>query len=399
MPDWIKAKHAGLRYREHDSRTTGVGRSKRPLRYYVQTYKWQGRTISEAFGWEGDFIHNEDEAYQIFLELKQNRKNRTPPFTLKERSEIREIELSVAQQRQQSEQSKALSLSDIFDRYLIYSKGNKRSEKSWKREEQLARLHILPSCGSLPLSKIVPAHLECIKNNMAAAGLSSRSIQYALAVVRQIFNFAIREGMFAGQNPAAGGMVVRPKEDNKKTRYLSRDEAIALLQELAKRSEEVHDMALLSLYTGMRFGEIAKLRWIDIDFAQNHIMLKNTKSGKNRPAYMTPDVKTMLKQRYQGEQDRLVFPARGFDNKPHAMISHLYYNVVRKMFNQNVSDKRDWVNFHTLRHTFASWLVEADTNIYFVKELLGHSDLKLTERYSHIGENKLKQAVQKLQRS
>jgi site-specific recombinase XerD len=69
------------------------------------------------------------------------------------------------------------------------------------------------------------------------------------------------------------------------------------------------------------------------------------------------------------------------------------------MFNQNVSDKRDWVNFHTLRHTFASWLVEADTNIYFVKELLGHSDLKLTERYSHIGENKLKQAVQKLQRS
>jgi len=157
-------------------------------------------------------------------------------------------------------------------------------------------------------------------------------------------------------------------------------------------------MALLSLYTGMRFGEIAKLIWIDVDFTQNCIMLKNTKSGKNRPAFMTHDVKTMLSQRYKGEKDRLVFPARGFDNKPHAMISHLYYNVVRIMFNQDVSDKRDWVNFHTLRHTFASWLVEGDTSIYFVKELLGHSDLKLTERYSHIGKNQLKQAVQKLQK-
>ena len=398
MSEWIKAKHAGLRYREHDTRTTGVGKSKRPLRYYVQTYKWQGKTISEAFGWEGDFIHNEDGAYQIFLELKQNRKNRIPPFTLKERNEIREIELSAAQEKQQSEQSRNVSFADIFGRYLIYSKGNKRSEKSWKREEQLARLHIFPSCGSLPLSEIAPSHLECVKNNMAIAGLSSRSIQYALAVVRQIFNYAIREGVFTGQNPAAGGIVARPKEDNKKTRYLSRDEAKALLEELSTRSEEVHDMALLSLYTGMRFGEIAKLIWIDVDFTQNCIMLKNTKSGKNRPAFMTHDVKTMLSQRYKGEKDRLVFPARGFDNKPHAMISHLYYNVVRIMFNQDVSDKRDWVNFHTLRHTFASWLVEGDTSIYFVKELLGHSDLKLTERYSHNGKNQLKQAVQKLQK-
>ena len=67
------------------------------------------------------------------------------------------------------------------------------------------------------------------------------------------------------------------------------------------------------------------------------------------------------------------------------------------MFNQGVNDKKQHVDFHTLRHTFASWLVEGDTNIYLVKELLGHSDLKLTERYSHIGENQLKQAVMKLQ--
>jgi site-specific recombinase XerD len=67
------------------------------------------------------------------------------------------------------------------------------------------------------------------------------------------------------------------------------------------------------------------------------------------------------------------------------------------MFNQGITDKKKWVNFHTLRHTFASWLVENGTDIYLVKDLLGHHDLKMTERYAHIGENQLKQAVMKLQ--
>lgn len=399
MSEWSKAKHAGLRYREHDTRTTGVGRSKRPLRYYVMTYKWQGKTVSEAFGWEGDFVKGEDEAYQIFLELKQNRKDRTPPFTLKECNDSREAGLVVIQQQKKEEEIKNLSYADIFGKYLIYSQNNKRSAKSWKREEQLTRLHILPVFKNTPLGKISQIQLERLKKNMTDAGLTARTIRYALAVVRQVFNYAIREGLYSGQNPAAGGKVVRPQEDNRKDRYLSRDEADLLLSELAKRSGEVHDMAMLSLFTGMRFGEVANLKWADVDPFQGIIILRNTKSGKNRPAYMTSDIKKMFARRGQGEPSQLVFPARGKENKPHYMISHIYYDVVRKLFNQRVDDKKQWVNFHTLRHTFASWLVEADTNLYLIKDLLGHSDLKLTERYSHIGENQLKQAVLKLQNS
>jgi len=399
MPEWIKSKHPGLRYREHETRTTGAGRSKRALRYYVMTYKWEGKTISEAFGWEGDFVKTEDEAYQIFLELKQNRKDRTPPFTLKDRAESREAVLVKARQQEQEEEVKNLSFGDVFTKYLIYSQHNKRSEKSWKREEQLTRLHILPVFKNLPLGKIAQIQLERLKKNMADAGLTPRTVRYALAVVRQVFNYAIREGLFAGQNPAAGGKVTRPQEDNRKDRYLSRDEAALLLSELAKHSQEVHDMSMLSLFTGMRFGEVANLKWSDVDLFQGIIMLRNTKSNKNRAAFMTPDIKKMLARRGPGEPDNLVFPARGADNKPHAMIGNTYYQVVKEMFNQGITDKKQHVDFHTLRHTFASWLVESDTNIYLVKELLGHSDLKLTERYSHIGENQLKQAVMKLQNS
>ena len=156
-------------------------------------------------------------------------------------------------------------------------------------------------------------------------------------------------------------------------------------------------MATLALFTGMRFGEIANLRWADVDLFQGIIMLRNTKSGKNRPAYMTPDIQKMLAARGPGDPEKLVFPARGTDNKPHYMVSHVYYDTVKKLFNSGISDKKQWVNFHTLRHTFASWLVEKGTDIYLVKDLLGHYDLSMTMRYAHIGNNQLKQAVLKLQ--
>jgi site-specific recombinase XerD len=67
--------------------------------------------------------------------------------------------------------------------------------------------------------------------------------------------------------------------------------------------------------------------------------------------------------------------------------------------NKGIEDKRQRVVFHTLRHTYASWLVENGVDLYTVKELMGHKNLAMTERYSHLGQNTLKAAVQKLERA
>ena len=408
MVEWIKSEHTGLRYREHESKTTGVGRGKRPLRYYMMTYKLDGKTVSESLGWEGEYIKNEDHARRINQKLRDNRKDRTSPFTLAEYRQQNEKVLQDEQEQIQQELVKNLPFTTIFERYLEFSKEKKRNYRSWKREDQLARLHIFPVIGNLPLMDVAQVpHIQKIQSSMSKAELSPRTIRYALHVIRIVFNFASDEGLYSGPNPAqekkktsisskAAG-IEYPQQDNKKDRYLSREEADLLLGELAKRSIEVHNMAYLSLYTGMRFGEVANLKWGDVDLFQGVIMLRNTKSGKDRPAYMNPGVKKLLASIGPGEPDQLVFPARGTDNKPHYMISSVYYKVVKELFNQGVTDKKQWVNFHTLRHTFASWLVEKDTNLYLVKDLLGHSDLKITERYAHIGDNQRRQAVLKLQ--
>ena len=124
--------------------------------------------------------------------------------------------LEAKQQHEDRERITNYFFTDVFRLYLPYSQDNKRSPKSWKREEQLTRLHILPVVKNIPLNKIAPFHLEQLKKKMGDNGQSARSIRYALAVVRQVFNFAIREGLFPGPNPAAGGIVTRPQEDKKK---------------------------------------------------------------------------------------------------------------------------------------------------------------------------------------
>ena len=124
-------------------------------------------------------------------------------------------------------------------------------------------------------------------------------------------------------------------------------------------------------------------------------MLVDTKSGKNRPAYMTGAVSAMLKSR--ARKNELVFPNRR-NGKKITQVSDTFDFAVKKLgLNDGVTDRRNKVTFHTLRHTFASWMVEVGTDLYYIKVLLGHSTIALTERYAHVGENALKAAVQRLE--
>ena len=81
-------------------------------------------------------------------------------------------------------------------------------------------------------------------------------------------------------------------------------------------------------------------------------------------------------------------------------ISNAFDRAVKNLgFNDGVSDRRFRVTFHTLRHTYASWLVQKGVDLYTVKKLMGHSTLAMTERYSHLAQDNLRDAVKKLEGS
>lgn len=113
---------------------------------------------------------------------------------------------------------------------------------------------------------------------------------------------------------------------------------------------------------------------------------------------MTDQVKTLFKKlRRKGPED-FIFTDK--DGEKFKEMPSTFRTVVNKLgFNHGITDRRNKICFHSLRHTFASWLVEAGTDLYTVKELLGHCNITMTERYSHLGQNTLQNAVKNLERS
>lgn len=348
----------------------------RPERcFYIKYKNVLGKTIREKIGWESEGI-TAAYAFQIRAER------------------LRAIRLGDEVIPIQKKKKQAISFSVFMEeKYLPWCKENK-AWGSYQRELSLYRNWLKPEIGDKPLKSISPFDLERVKKVMKDAGKAPRTIEYALAVVRQSFNKARLWNVFEGDNPAS--KVSPPKRDNKRTRFLSPEEAQALLEECKRRSQQLYEICLSCLHTGMRAGEILNLTWADIDFAQELIHIKDPKNRTNRVAYMTPEVKAMFEAKEKGAPDEYIFP--NYKTKVQE-ISHFFKKIVDSLgLNDGVTDPRDRVVFHTLRHTFASWLAIQGTPLHVIKELLGHKSLAMTERYSHLIPDAKRQAVKGLTR-
>ena len=229
---------------------------------------------------------------------------------------------------------------------------------------------------------------------MTDAGRAARTVQYALTVVRQVYNFAILHDLYDGTNPVS--KIRMPKVDNKRLRFLSHEEADRLLEALARRSVRLYEMSLISLNCGLRAGEIHALKWADLDLRRGTVSVLDGK-GWNRVVPMPRAVIEMLSAKDRTNPDDLIFPSRKGNQK--VWVSRTFARVVNELgFNEGISDRRHRVSFHSIRHTYASWLVAEGVDLYTVSKLMGHSSITMTERYSHLAPDGLRAAVKVLER-
>ncbi len=400
---WIQSnKWKGVRWRLHPTRKHGVQFD----RYYALRYQVDGERHEEALGWASDAENwTEEKAALKLAELKKAIKSGTGPTRLseerrlaKEKREAAEAERKRQEEERLQQERDCITVAQFFEQTYFPQCQADKKQGSWRTEELLFRNWINPVIGTKPLKDVSPIHLEKIKSNMAKAGRTPRTAHYCLAVVRQIFNTAKRLSYFADDNPVS--KVKKPTADNRRVRFLSHEEAKTLLDALKARSQRLHDITLVSLHCGLRAGEIFGLEWRDLDLERRQILVrdgKNSMGGRSRTAYMTDEVRQMFAWRsaLDRRQD-LVFPnTRGGRIET---ISNAFDEVIKSLgWNDGISDRRHRVVFHTCRHTFASWLVEAGTDLYTVKELLGHQSISMTERYSHLGANTLRRAVSVLE--
>ena len=386
---WIKTKFTGVRYREHETRKHGVQRD----RYFVIRYKLDGKDKEESIGWMSDGWTAQKASLEL-AKLKENIKRGEGYHSLQEKRESESARREAETRQRVLDEKASITFNQVWEQYLPQCLLDEK--KSVDREEQLYRLWIEPVIGKRTLSEVNSFLLEKIKHKMSKAELSPRSIHYCLAVIRQVFNFAIRRDSFNGVNPTI--RIKKPTEDNRRIRYLTHEEADTLMETIRFKSNDCWRICMVSLHTGMRFSEIARLTFGDLDFERGTVWVRQTKNGRSRHVPMTETIKDVFLGINGGASGDLLFP--GKNGKVRQSMSDTFERIVHSIgLNAGITDPRQKVVFHTLRHTYASWLVESGTDLFVVKELLGHRSISMTERYSHLGPNTLKSAVDRMDRA
>jgi len=268
----------------------------------------------------------------------------------------------------------------IHEKYLPYVQSYK---KSWRCDFGLLRKHIEPIWGHLFLDQITKDAVLALmaKHRTTHAPGSCNRL---LILLRYLFSLAPKwQVPGVAENPTSGIPLL--KEDNKKERYLSSDEVQRLFEALKRSENEMlqHLIPLLIL-TGARKREVLDARWEDFDFERRLWRIHTTKLGKPRFVPMSDSVVKLLGSVPRFDCD-WVFP-NPKTRKPYVSI-FVSWNTVR------CAVGLDEVRIHDLRHSYASFLVNAGRSLYEVQRLLGHTQIKTTQRYAHLSHDTLLEAT------
>ncbi|XPV77966.1 MAG: tyrosine-type recombinase/integrase [Desulfovibrio sp.] len=379
-------QYTGVRYREHDTRT----HSNRPDRYFFIRYKLNSKDHEEGLGWASEGMTAKRASLER-AKLREAHRTGVGSQSLKEHRAEKQQQALDHQRELLQLQKERLTFNELAVHYLEWAKANK---KTWIWDERRLRLHIQPVIGQLMLKDISTPDIELLKQRCIGKEMAPASVNHCLQLVRGVYNFGIRFDFYIGSNPAQKVRLL--KHDNKRVRFLARNEAEALLAEVRSRSEDWYQICLISLYTGMRFGEIMALTWPAVDLDHKVLHIFDPKSGETRQAYLGDKLLATLGERKEVSESNLVFPGRF--GQLVKKVSHTFTRSVEAIgLNDGIDDPRQKITFHCLRHTFASWLAMQGTPLLTIKELLGHKTVEMTMRYAHLIPDQKRDAVQKLE--
>lgn len=262
---------------------------------------------------------------------------------------------------------------------------------SYQTYLNLLQKHILPVLGKTPLASVTPSVVNSFIAAMEGAGLSQSTVKGAYRLLAAAMRDAFEEGLIR-KNPCRKIKIQR--EERAEQRVLTRSEQ-ELLKSAACESENLP--VLLSLYTGMRLGEVCALRWSDVDWDNKTITVKRTvqrvaqnRNGK-KTVLMVGTPKSLRSCRvipvpdFVLKQLRLLLSsmeggAYMFGSSKAAEPRTIQRRFKRFMDKLGITG----VHFHTLRHSFATRLLELGVDVKTVSVLLGHGSAETTlDFYAH----------------
>lgn len=233
------------------------------------------------------------------------------------------------------------------------------------------------------LLSITPSDIEDYIGERRKECVSNATINRELACLKKMYNLAIKWGE-AKKNPVND--VEFLEEPPGRTRFLSEEEALRLIN---CSSDHLKPIVITALNTGMRLGEILSLRWNQVYFKnviEPYLEIAKTKNNKKRFIPLNDDMVDLFKS-LEDNGSPYVFLGTHGDR-----LTTVRKPFVKSLKQAGIKDFR----FHDLRHTFASHYVMNGGDLLALKEILGHSDLKMVQRYAHLASSHKRRQINNL---
>lgn len=308
---------------------------------------------------------------------------------------VSEYKLMIARGKNPATEKQKAKSEQSFEEYSReYSKIARQSkkEKTAHDEQYMIDKSLLPVLGKLKLSSITTKDVALL-HAKEKERTSACTANHLLALLRTMLNKAVRWELIT-KNPCDG--VTKFHEGPLRERYLARDEIPRFMKAMAEENDTLSKAAmLLLLFTGCRKTEILSLKWSQVHLDEGRIYLPLTKNGRSRTVHLNQKASEVLQELTISRDDKertknseYVFPSRQGTRK--GRIHDLRIPLKKICTIAGIENFRT----HDLRHTFASLCVSSGADLYAVQRLLGHSDISMTQRYSHLSASDLQIATQ-----
>jgi integrase len=269
------------------------------------------------------------------------------------------------------------TIDKLFDEYR---KGRSKN-KALKVDEGRYEKHIKPVFGHREPKDLAPLDVDRLRINLLKK-LSPQTVKHVLNLLTWIINFGTNKNLCEG----ISFKIKKPPVNNEKTEDLTADQLDRLLKAIEKDPNvQIGNLMKLALYTGMRRGELFKLKWQHIHFDRGFISIVDPKGGPGQKIPLNDAARNVLES-HPRTKSPYVFP--GEDGKQRTDI----HRQVNKIKNEAKLPK-DFRPLHGLRHVYASMLASSGkVDMYTLQKLLTHKSPQMTQRYAHLRDEALKRA-------
>jgi len=331
--------------------------------YYI-TYKKNGKKIEESVGRQYADQMTGARASNIRADIIEGR--RLPKKEQKA--------LDIAKQQVAADK---YTINKLWQEYKL----NRTPGKSLNTDQGRYEKYIEPVFGKKEPKELIKLDVDRVRIKLLKK-LSPQTVKHVLNLLTWIINYGTKNNLCQG----ISFHIQKPTVNNEKTEDLTAEQLKRLLQSIeADENIDVGNMMLMALYTGMRRGEMFKLKWSDINLKTGFILLKDPKGGQDQKVPIN-DMASNLLNSITRRKSPYVFPGKNGNMR-----------ITTGMAGRRIRDRaglpKDFRPLHGLRHVYASMLASSGkVDMYVLQKLMTHKSPKMTQRYAHLRDDALKKA-------